>query len=150
MALIARFNDPKKEKDAAQHLKEYMGAEIVEINDSLLLTPVAERVKFCLDRLEKENLLQHGYDYIWIMLYLNEQNDNQLFFYSVKSYYKFIHDYMGHHKVAKVSTLSDYAKYKSGKFPNWTFSDPKADTTESMRRINLVKRFINIYYAIAA
>ena len=105
-----------------------------------------ERMKRALDCLEREQLLNHRYDYIWIMRFINEHHLKgvKLFFYSVESYREFLIKQMGQKRVGSKSTLSEYNKYVSGRFPDWTFSDTN-DTSEWSRRTNIVRRFAAIF-----
>ena len=104
-------------------------------------------MRHALDCLEQENLLVHKYDYVWIMRYINEEHvkGTGLFFYSVNSYHEYVTTYMCHQGVAGVSTLSLYYSYGEGRFPNWTFTDTK-DATERLRRVNVVQRFIVLFF----
>ena len=117
-------------------------ATIVESDSSLQLASVDVRMKSVLDRLKRENILVHGYDYIWIMRYINEEHikDMGLFFYSVNSYRNYITTYLGH-QVAGVSTLSHYYSSGKGRYPEWTYTDTN-DADERLRRVNVVRWFI--------
>ena len=121
-------------------------AKVVESNDSPQLASVDERMKHTLHCLEQEKTLVHGYDYVWIMRYINEEHikPTGLFFCSVKSYRDYLTIYLGNVGVAGVSTLSLYYSYGEGRFPEWTFSDTK-DATERLRRINIARRFVVVF-----
>ena len=121
-------------------------AEVVESDSSLLLASVDERMKHTFQCLEQEETLVHGYDYVWIMRYINEEHLKKtgLFFCSVKSYSDYLTVYLGSTGVAGVSTLSLYYSYGKGRFPEWTFADTK-DATERLRRINVVHRFAAVF-----
>ena len=121
-------------------------AEVVESDSSLLLASVDERMKHTFHCLEHEETLVHGYDYVWIMRYINEEHLKKtgLFFCSVKSYRDYLTVYLGSTGVAGVSTLSLYYSYGKGRFPEWTFADTK-DATERLRRINVVHRFAAVF-----
>lgn len=121
-------------------------AQEAESDSSLQLASVDKRMKHALDRLKQEGLLIHGYDYIWIMRYINEEHikNTGLFWVSVQSYRDYLITYMNHNQVVGVSTLSRYDKCCKGRFPEWTFTDTK-DSIKRLRRVNLVKRFIAIF-----
>ncbi len=121
-------------------------AQEAESDDSLQLASVDKRMKHALDLLKQEKLLVHGYDYVWIMRYINEEHIKHtgLFWISVKSYREYICTYLGMNGVSGLSTLALYYGYGEGTFPNWTFTDTK-DATERLRRINIAKRFAAIY-----
>ena len=116
-------------------------ALVAENDSSLQLASVDERMKNALDCMEKEGLMVHKYDYVWIMRYINEEHikDTGLFFCSVNSYHDYIAAYMCH-QVAGLSTLSHYYCCGEGRFPEWTFTDTK-DATERLRRVNIARRF---------
>ena len=130
----------------AHALQQNGCAQIVESDSSLQLASVDERMKHALDCLERENILVHKYDYIWIMRYINEEHikDTGLFFYSVNSYREYVTTYLYHHQIAGISTLSQYYSYGEGRYPDWTFSDTK-DATERLRRVNVARRFVKIF-----
>ena len=138
--------DNEAGRSLAHGLQEGGLAQIVESDDSLQLAPVDKRMKHALDCLERENILVHKYDYIWIMRYINEEHikNTGLFFYSVNSYREYVTTYMCHHQIAGISTLSLYYSYGEGRYPDWTFSDTK-DATERLRRVNVVRRFVKIF-----
>ena len=121
-------------------------AEVAESSSSLQLASVDERMKYTLDCLKQEGTLIHGYDYVWIMRYINEEHlkHTGLFFCSVNSYRGYITAYMENATIAGVSTLSHYYSCGEGRFPEWTFTDTK-DSTERLRRINVARRFAAIF-----
>lgn len=138
--------DNEAGESLAHALQQNGCAEIVESDGSLQLASVDERMKHALNCLQREKLLVHKYDYIWIMRYINEEHIKGmgLFFYSVNSYRDYVITYMDHHQVAGISTLSLYYGYGEGRYPEWTFSDTK-DATERLRRVNIVQRFIVLF-----
>ena len=138
--------DNEAGRSLAHALQQNGCAQIVESDSSLQLASVDERMKHALDCLERENILVHKYDYIWIMRYINEEHikDTGLFFYSVNSYREYVTTYLYHHQIAGISTLSLYYSYGEGRYPDWTFSDTK-DATERLRRVNVARRFVKIF-----
>lgn len=121
-------------------------ADVVEDDNQPQLASVDERMKHALERLEQEKTLVHGYDYVWIMRYINEEHikSTGLFFCSVRSYRDYITTYMVNSNVAGVSTLSQYYSCGEGRFPEWTFTDTK-DSAERLRRVNVARRFAAIF-----
>lgn len=138
--------DNEAGRSLALALQQNGCATVVESDSSLQLASVDERMKHALDCLEREDLLVHKYDYVWIMRYLNEEHikGTGLFFYSVNSYRKYVTTYMDHQQIAGISTLSLYYGYGEGNYPDWTFTDTQ-DATERLRRVNVVRRFIVLF-----
>jgi hypothetical protein len=132
---------------ATAHALELLGiAKVVEGDSSLQLASVDERMKKTLECLKQEGTLVHGYDYVWIMRYLNEEHLKKtgLFFCSVRSYRDYVMLYMSNTTIAGVSTMSYYYSCGEGRFPEWTFTDTN-DATERLRRINVARRFAVIF-----
>ena len=132
---------------AAAHALELLGiAKVVEGDSSLQLASVDERMKHALDCLRREGTLVHGYDYVWIMRYLNEEHLKKtgLFFCSVRSYRDYVTLYMSNAAIAGVSTLSHYYSCGEGRFPEWSFTDTH-DAAERLRRINVARRFAAVF-----
>ena len=63
----------------ARALQQNGCAEIVESDGSLQLASVDKRMKHALNCLQREKLLVHKYDYIWIMRYINEEHIKGIF-----------------------------------------------------------------------
>lgn len=122
-------------------------AEKVESDCSLLLEAVDCRMKRALDTMKHEGLMEHGYDYIWVMQFLNEMSKvkTDLFFSSVQSYQNYLVKYLRVDGVAGVSTLSQYKGFIEGKWPQWTFRDTDA-RDEYLRRKQIVLRFSALFY----
>ena len=141
-----RLPETEAGKAMAEALQLNGWAEVVESDSSLQLASVDERMKHTLQCLEQEKTLVHGYDYVWIMRYINEEHIKAtgLFFCSVKSYRDYLTIYLGSVGVVGVSTLSQYYSYGEGRFPEWTFTDTK-DATERLRRVNVVRRFAAVF-----
>ena len=69
-----RLPETKAGKAMAEALQLNGLAEVVESDSSLQLASVDERMKHTLQCLEQEKTLVHGYDYVWIMRYINEEH----------------------------------------------------------------------------
>ena len=143
---IALLPDTEAGEKLAEFLKVSGFAEIVEIDESLQLAPVDERMKQALLSLKREGMIHHGYDYVWVMRYLNEKfsRKGDLFFDSVKSFREYLTDCLGIEGVPQVSTLSLYYNRVEGKYPDWTFSDTN-DHTEQVHRGNVARRFASVF-----
>lgn len=130
----------------AQALQQNGCATIAESDNSLQLASVDQRMKHALDSLREEKLLRNGYDYVWIMRYINEEHIKGLglFFNSVNSYLTYVTVYMQHHQIVGLSTLSLYYSCGKGWYPEWTFSDTD-DATERLRRVNIARRFAVLF-----
>lgn len=99
--------------------------------------PVVNSIK----RLKDEGLLLHLYDYTWVMEVMNQTKDLPKF----NTPASFI-SYLKSHGIKRLpSETSIYKKQNTftGIFPLWEFTD--CDTTEAARRINIGKRFMNLY-----
>lgn len=121
-------------------------AKVVESDDSPQLASVDEQVKHALVCLKRDGAIVHGYDYVWIMRYINEVHlkKSGLFFSSVNSYREYVKIYFGIDDIASLSTLSHYYSSGKGRFPEWTFTDTN-DATERLRRVNVARRFASAF-----
>jgi hypothetical protein len=118
-----------------------------QTNDSILGTgdddTVATDVRMALavQGLWEEGVLRHLYDYTWVMEVMN-QTDGMPYFNTPASFITYL-------KAADVERLpsEDSINKKqntfTGRFPDWIFVD--CDATEAKRRINVGKRFLNIF-----
>ena len=140
------LSDDEAGKAMAHALQLNGLAMVVESESSPQLASVDERVKHALDCLKREGTLVHGYDYVWIMRYINEEHIKKtgLFFCSVKSYRDYITFFMENTTIAGVSTLSQYYSSGEGRFPEWTFTDTR-DAAERLRRVNVAARFAAVF-----
>lgn len=122
--------------------KSGLAIDVAEINTSLQLASVDERMKWTLDCLNKKGVIQNGYDYVWIMQYIHEKHipSCKLQFKSMNSFHDYIAVYMQQTNIAGLSTLYEYRSYVNGRYPEWTFSDDD-DSLERLRRVNVAKRF---------
>lgn len=118
--------------------------EVVEVNESAVLSsgPLAIRIRHAIVRLREERLLRRMYDYAWLKVAMDSDDDLPSF----ESAQKYI-DYLGGElqldglpSESSVSKMMDAAR---GQLFNWTFSDT-SDAQETTRRNNIVKRFFNL------
>ena len=115
--------------------------EVVEVNESAVLSsgPLAIRIRHAIVQLREERLLRRMYDYAWLKVAMDSDDDLPSF----ESAQKYI-DYLGGElqldglpSESSVSKMMDAAR---GQLFNWTFSDT-SDAQETTRRNNIVKRF---------
>ena len=118
--------------------------EVVEVNESAMLSsgPLAIRIRHAIVQLREERLLRRMYDYAWLKVAMDSDDDLPSF----ESAQKYI-DYLGGElqldglpSESSVSKMMDAAR---GQLFNWTFSDT-SDAQETTRRNNIVKRFFNL------
>lgn len=118
--------------------------EVVEVNESAVLSsgPLAIRIRHAIVQLREERLLRRMYDYAWLKVAMDSDDDLPSF----ESAQKYI-DYLGGElqldglpSESSVSKMMDAAR---GQLFNWTFSDT-SDVQETTRRNNIVKRFFNL------
>jgi hypothetical protein len=118
--------------------------EVVEVNESAVLSsgPLAIRIRHAIVQLREERLLRRMYDYAWLKVAMDSDDDLPSF----ESAQKYI-DYLGGElqldglpSESSVSKMMDAAR---GQLFNWTFSDT-SDAQETTRRNNIVKRFFNL------
>ncbi len=102
---------------------------------------VGQRIRTCVDKLLEEKVMVHLYDYTWVMEVMN-QTDGLPHFNTPQSFINYIND-LGIEKMPSDSTINKKQNVFSGIFPDWKFTD--CDSTEANRRINVAKRFLNIY-----
>lgn len=101
--------------------------------DSLIVTAVL--------RLKDEGVLKHLYDYTWVMEVMN-QTEDMSDFKSPASFIAYLRD-AGVESLPSEDTINKKQNAFTGQFPDWKFTD--CDTTEANRRINVGKRFLNIF-----
>ena len=118
--------------------------EVVEVNESAVLSsgPLSIRIRHAIVQLREERLLHRMYDYAWLKVAMDSDDDLPSF----ESAQKYI-DYLGGElqldglpSESSVSKMMDAAR---GQLFNWTFSDT-SDAQETTRRNNIVKRFFNL------
>ena len=113
-----------------------MAEEEAEAEDSVDI-----RVTYALNQVKKERLIENLYDYTWIMGVMNDTDDMPDFD-SPNSFRTYISG-LGFADLPSESSIKKEFGKMLGKFPDWTFIGK--DKTESDRRINVGKRFLNLY-----
>lgn len=109
------------------------GDDGLAATDSLIVTAVL--------RLKDEGVLKHLYDYTWVMEVMN-QTEDMSDFKSPASFISYLRD-AGVERLPSEDTINKKQNAFTGQFPDWKFTD--CDTTEANRRINVGKRFLNIF-----
>ena len=100
-----------------------------------------DMIKEVIQQLKTEKTIVHLYDYTWIMLAMND-TEGLPSFDSPQSYVTFLNS-LGLEDLPSDSSIKKKCEKVLGQFPNLTFID--VDKTESDRRINVGKRFLNLY-----
>lgn len=119
---MMRLSKEKKEADKP----------VVEVDD---------RVKAAIETMKEEKVIQHLYDYTWVMAVMNETQGLPSFD-SAQSFLTYLES-LGIDSLPDVSNVKKEYNRMDGKFPDWKFQNK--DKTESDRRINVAKRFLNLY-----
>ena len=115
---------------------------VADGDDNTVATDV--RIGMTVQELWEEGVLRHLYDYTWVMEVMN-QTDDMPCFNTPASFIAYL-------KAADVERLpsEDSINKKqntfTGRFPDWIFVD--CDTMEAKRRINVGKRFLNIFQSV--
>ena len=103
--------------------------------------PVDACVKSVLIQMKAEGMIENLYDYTWVMGVMND-TEGLPHFDSPSSFIKYLTG-LGIENLPSESTIKKEYGKMLGKFPEWTFIGK--DKTESDRRINVAKRFLNLY-----
>lgn len=99
------------------------------------------KVYRAIEVMRKEAELKHLYDFTWLMMAMNE--DDELPSFDTPTSFSDYLNKIGIKKgIPNRSTISKYYDKARGKFPYWTFDD--ADATETNRRNNVGKRFLKL------
>ena len=104
---------------------------------------IDQQMKKTIKKLVEEGTLKNLYDYTWIMSVMNETQGLPDFHTpsSLIAYLKDLHI----ERLPSEDSINRKQNTFTGTFPDWTFID--CDTTEAKRRINVGKRFLNIFRA---
>ena len=100
-----------------------------------------DKIKQAILQLKAEDYIKHLYDYTWVMSAMND-TEGLPSFSSPQSFVTFLQSLVLDNLPSESSIKKKNDKML-GKFPDLTFLD--ADKTESDRRINVGKRFLNIH-----
>lgn len=98
-------------------------------------------IKEVILQLKAEEVIEHLYDYTWVMLAMNDTKGLPSFD-SPQSFVTFLKN-IGLDNLPSDSSIKKKNEKVLGVFPDLTFID--ADKTESDRRVNVGKRFLNLY-----
>ena len=128
------------------------GMEIVEVKDMESIEefqrkPPMERLDFAIRSVDNEKgLLVNRYDFAWLYAAVQHKLLKDVEpFHSVESFRQ--HLINNGMNVPSNSTITIKYSCIQNKFPDWNFTDKHGrDTSERQRRINVVKRFLSLYY----
>ena len=98
-------------------------------------------IKEVIQQLKAEKVIAHLYDYTWVMLAMNDTKGLPSFD-SPQSFLTFLNT-LGLDNLPSESSIKKKNDKVIGVFPDLTFID--ADKTEGDRRVNVGKRFLNLY-----
>lgn len=112
--------------------------EISDINEPLSMK---HRVKRSIEVIADEGVLKHLYDHTWVMEAMN-QTDGMPKYNTPSSFISYLRD-LGIERLPSEDSIQRKQNVFTGKFPDWEFTD--CDSTEANRRINVGKRFLNVY-----
>lgn len=133
--------------------KAINGIEIVKVKDMESIeefqrkSPM-ERLNFAICRVDGEKgLLVNRYDFAWLYAAVQHKLLKGVVpFHSVESFRQHLIK-VGIKNVPSNSTITGKYSCLQNKYPDWKFTDKYGrDTTEELRRINVVKRFLSLYY----
>lgn len=98
-------------------------------------------IKDVILQLKAEKVIAHLYDYTWVMLAMNDTKGLPSFD-SPQSFLTFLNT-LGLDNLPSESSIKKKNEKVVGVFPDLTFID--VDKTEGDRRVNVGKRFLNLY-----
>jgi hypothetical protein len=98
-------------------------------------------IKEVIQQLKAEEVIAHLYDYTWVMLAMNDTKGLPSFD-SPQSFVTFLST-LGLDNLPSESSIKKKNEKVVGVFPDLIFID--ADKTEGDRRVNVGKRFLNLY-----
>jgi hypothetical protein len=108
-----------------------------------VMTPlsIGEKVGKSIEQLQKEKVLKNLYDYTWVMEAMN-QTQGMPTFNTPSSFISYLKT-IGMERLPSEDSINRKQNTFTGTFPEWQFTD--CDTTEANRRINVGKRFLNLF-----
>ena len=129
------------------------GMEIVEVKDvdsieEFQRKPPMERLDFAIRRIDsEEDVLVNRYDFAWLYAAVQHKLLKGIeAFHSVESFRQHLIK-IGIKNVPSNSTITGKYSCLQNKYPDWKFTDKYGrDTTEELRRINVVRRFLSLYH----
>ena len=102
---------------------------------------IDQKLKKTIEKLEEEGTLKNLYDYTWIMSVMNETKGLPDF-YTPSSLISYLKN-LNIERLPSEDSINIKQNTFSGTFPDWIFTN--CDSTEAKRRINVGKRFLNIF-----
>ena len=102
---------------------------------------IDQKLKKTIEKLEEEGTLKNRYDYTWIMSVMNETKGLPDF-YTPSSLISYLKN-LNIERLPSEDSINIKQNTFSGTFPDWIFTN--CDSTEAKRRINVGKRFLNIF-----
>ena len=138
---------PAETPQAAQPTIEIEEAEeVTDPADENAEEPPAEtiedKIRHAIRTMQKEGVLKHRYDYLWMMLVLND-TDELPHFGNPNSFLQYLRTNIGLDGLPSESSLQKKYGETLGHCPDWTFRDTD-DTPEVNRRNNVGKRFLSL------
>lgn len=129
------------------------GMEVVEVKnmdsiEEFQRKPPMERLDFAIRHVDgEEGLLANRYDFAWLYAAVQHKLLKGIeAFHSVDSFRQHLIN-IGIKNVPSNSAITGKYGCVQQRFPDWKFTDKRGrDTTEAQRRINVVKRFLSLYY----
>lgn len=118
-----------------------------QTNDSVVgtgeenATATDVRMAMAVQGLWDEGVLRHLYDYTWVMEVIN-QTDGMPYFNTPASFIAYLKE-ADVERLPSEDSINKKQNTFTGRFPDWLFVD--CDATEAKRRINVGKRFLNIF-----
>lgn len=118
-----------------------------QTNDSVVgtgdenATATDVRMAMAVKGLWDEGVLRHLYDYTWVMEVIN-QTDSMPYFNTPASFIAYLKE-ADVERLPSEDSINKKQNTFTGRFPDWLFVD--CDATEAKRRINVGKRFLNIF-----
>lgn len=128
-------NDGERPEKRSEEQQEAF-TECTEIEDA------GSRIVHALTVMKEEGILRRQYDYAFVMEVMNE-TESLPSFNSAKSFIDYL-EKLGWSDLPSESSASKLTRRHAywGNFPDWSFDD--CDSEETLRRVNLGKRFLAI------
>lgn len=101
-----------------------------------------QQIKQAIDTMLQEKQIKKKYDFAWIKLVLESNQDKN--FASANSFVNFLKELDISEMLPSESTINKYVNSAHCKGNEWTFTD-NLDSSEATRRNMLIKRFIHLY-----
>lgn len=132
------------QSSAVHFLKDYFPNEektVLPVESEGNIPSVEERIKEAIATMQDERLFRYGYDYVWLMLAMNQNRDLPSFD-SISSFRDFLVR-IGINDLPSTSNFLKKSATARRQHPSWTFTDT-SDLNETRRRNNLASRFLSL------